>query len=104
MRWTSAFQHAVFTAFSDQTERARRQPCGFCLVCFDRIAAPFGWLAMTCLVRDAARLRRWEAAAANRILIEAGFAVSALVPKTRTLEDVYRSVVDEGALDEKVAA
>ena len=45
-----------------------------------------------------------QAAAANRILVEAGFAVSSLVPKTRTLEDVYRSALDDDALAEQEAA
>ena len=35
-----------------------------------------------------------QTAAANSILVEANFAVSAIVPRARTLEDVYRGAID----------
>lgn len=53
------------------------------------VAAAGGGAAirMTCSAADAVRA---EAARANRILVDAGFAVSAVVPQAPTLEQVYR--------------
>lgn len=41
-----------------------------------------------------------QTAMANRILVEAGFAVSAIVTRARTLEDVYRGALDTPASPE----
>lgn len=41
-----------------------------------------------------------EAARANRLLVEAGLAVSALVPEARTLEDVYQQAAGASAGDD----
>jgi len=45
-----------------------------------------------------------QTAMANRILVEADFAVSAIVTRARTLEDVYRGALDTAALPERLAA
>ncbi len=60
--------------------------------------------ADTVLVRCGSGALVVHTAAANRILVEADFAVSAIVPRARTLEDVYRDAVDPAAAFESLAA
>jgi len=45
-----------------------------------------------------------QAATANHILVGGDFAVSAIAPQTRTLEDVYRGTLDRAASDKRMAA
>ena len=45
-----------------------------------------------------------QATAANRILVEADFPVSAVVPRKRSLEDVYREATTSGTARERLAA
>lgn len=45
-----------------------------------------------------------QAALANRLLVEADFAVSSITPKVRTLEDVYRDAINRAGPIERMAA
>jgi len=45
-----------------------------------------------------------QASMANRLLVEADFAVSSIRPQVRTLEDVYRDAVDRAEAHDGMAA
>lgn len=45
-----------------------------------------------------------QTAMANRILVEADFPVSAIVPYARTLEDVYHHILAPASSGERLAA
>ena len=56
------------------------------------------------IVRCGVSVQTDQAAVANRLLVEADFAVSSIRPRIRTLEDVYRDVVDDFLAGERTAA
>lgn len=47
---------------------------------------------------------RYQAARANRLLVEAGFEVSALTPQPTSLEDIYRAALNEQPDTDRIAA